>query len=647
MSWSTLKAKLRAAVLESLESRTLMSATPLVMGYLVDYKIGGGNTGFAENGSGAITTDNLNWKALKQVNYFSLEPDVSPAYPGGSTTSQGTSSDGHLQAATSSGYNPAVQLPNLVADANKHGVKTFVTIGGGDPGSIYDVDALVNSPSAYGTFAASLKSFCNTYGVSGVDLDWEPTAQGGFTVTSTQIENFGNLVKTIKADDPSLSLSADSLGDPVELSTAAGADTGKAAYELNSVAVQYLDTINVEAYPVTSESESDTIMNNWKAYVSGGKDLDGKTVSTPVSKLQYGLDVDDDTSNQPAKVIENKVDLTFKQGFGGLFIFEADASYANTALSRLGAEISKDSSTSTDGSGNTVSGSIKTSSGTGVAGITVYLDSNYNHKIDSSEPSTTTDASGNYSFSKMPNGAYVIRQILPSGDTQTSPASNAGIYVDGTGSSSFTNENFIDAVPATGKGNTASGSIKTAGAAGVAGVTVYLDSNYNHKIDGSELSTKTDASGNYSFSNIPSGAFVIRQILPSGDTQTSPSSNAGIYIDATGNSTFTNENFIDAVPAKSNANTASGSIKTKSGTGIAGVKVYLDINYNHKIDSNELFTTTNSSGNYSFSDIPDGAYVIRQILPSGVSQIAPTSNAGLYIDATGNSVFSNESFVDS
>ncbi len=60
---------------------------------------------------------------------------------------------------------------------------------------------------------------------------------------------------------------------------------------------------------------------------------------------------------------------------------------------------------------------------TPVSGATVYVDLNNNNVHDSNEPSATTGASGVYSFSDLVGRTYTIRQITPSGDAATSPAS--------------------------------------------------------------------------------------------------------------------------------------------------------------------------------------------------------------------------------
>ncbi|MFN9852315.1 MAG: putative Ig domain-containing protein, partial [Planctomycetota bacterium] len=59
---------------------------------------------------------------------------------------------------------------------------------------------------------------------------------------------------------------------------------------------------------------------------------------------------------------------------------------------------------------------------TAQSGWTVFLDANDNQRLDAGERSTTSDASGNYTFPNVAPGPYIVAEILKSDWAQTAPA---------------------------------------------------------------------------------------------------------------------------------------------------------------------------------------------------------------------------------
>ena len=57
----------------------------------------------------------------------------------------------------------------------------------------------------------------------------------------------------------------------------------------------------------------------------------------------------------------------------------------------------------------------------GLSGWIIYLDTNDNGVLDSEEPNTLTDSSGNYIFTNLVNGTYNVREVQQPGWTQTKP----------------------------------------------------------------------------------------------------------------------------------------------------------------------------------------------------------------------------------
>ncbi len=54
--------------------------------------------------------------------------------------------------------------------------------------------------------------------------------------------------------------------------------------------------------------------------------------------------------------------------------------------------------------------------------MTVYVDADDDRVLDAGEPSQLTDADGNYAFTQLQAGNYVVREIVPANYRQTFPA---------------------------------------------------------------------------------------------------------------------------------------------------------------------------------------------------------------------------------
>ncbi len=61
----------------------------------------------------------------------------------------------------------------------------------------------------------------------------------------------------------------------------------------------------------------------------------------------------------------------------------------------------------------------------GLEGITVYLDSNNNGTLDENEPTQITDETGQYKFTGLEAGTYIIREVVPTDYEQTYPIGQA------------------------------------------------------------------------------------------------------------------------------------------------------------------------------------------------------------------------------
>ncbi len=285
---------------------------------------------------------------------------------------------------------------------------------------------------------------------------------------------------------------------------------------------------------VDDGSNSTTSLDNYFAARSGNVDYDGRvsgdTNSFLIATLTYTVT---SLGTGAATDVNFRVAPSVEESYAGVWLQDGTAYREGTA----DANLLVGSPVVITGPATTATGSVAGTVTGGPAGETVYLDANNNSTPDSGELTTTTGSNGAYGFTNVPAGAYVVRQVVPSGYSQTSPGSNYGIHVTVAAGSNLTGENFTDKST----GGTVSGTVT----GGAVGQTIYLDANNDSSLDNGEASTVTASGGTYKFNNVPAGAYVVRQVLPSGTTQTTPGSGYGIHVTVNAGSSLTNENFTD------------------------------------------------------------------------------------------------------
>src|SRR6185437_16213012 len=168
---------------------------------------------------------------------------------------------------------------------------------------------------------------------------------------------------------------------------------------------------------------------------------------------------------------------------------------------------------------------------------------------------------------------------------------------------------------------------------------VFIDVNNNGKLDSGDISTTTNSSGVYTFSNLAAGTYTVRRAdTPGGYSYTEPV--AGFYsINLSAGQNVSGQDigvFLGSV--SNNKGSISGTVFNDSNhdgafdsgdTALSARKVFIDVNNNGKLDSGDISTTTNSSGVYTFSNLAAGTYTVRRAdTPGGYSYTEPV--AGFY-----------------
>ncbi|MBI5215324.1 MAG: hypothetical protein HY960_06185, partial [Ignavibacteriae bacterium] len=271
-----------------------------------------------------------------------------------------------------------------------------------------------------------------------------------------------------------------------------------------------------------------------------------------------------------------------------------------------------------------------------------FHDLNYNGARDANEPglagwlieaigpttdSVITDEKGMYQFFHLVPGTYVISEAQRPGWSQTFPASEKYFTTVFSGStidsidfgniqlSIITGTKFEDV-----NGN----SSREEDEPGLAGWTIHL-------VGPTMLDTVTDEKGNYSFSNLLPGSYIISEEPQTGWTQTFPNApnvyNLVVELGTVHNfKDFGNFKNISISGMKFEDEDGDG-VQDALESGLPGWTVTLEKN-------GSPFTsgTTGADGSYSFNDLGPGVYHVSEETQSGWTQTY--GNAGYTVTAT-------------
>jgi hypothetical protein len=191
--------------------------------------------------------------------------------------------------------------------------------------------------------------------------------------------------------------------------------------------------------------------------------------------------------------------------------------------------------------------------------------------------------------------------------------------------------------------------------------TIYLDLNHNNALDDGEPYDVTDSNGDYSFSNLPTGTYHVREVNREGWTQTVPGGDGTRIVNVLNsevkNVDFTN-NFTDdggnngqfsiagEVYHDNNAN--NGTLDEVDEDGLQTWVVYLDENGNNALDGDETSVNTDSNGNYLIEGLVAGCYTVREVTQADWVQTEPVVNDNEYNIGIGGAIWPcDEALVDS
>lgn len=296
----------------------------------------------------------------------------------------------------------------------------------------------------------------------------------------------------------------------------------------------------------------------------------------------------------------------------------------------------------------------------GLSGFTVqrYFDPNGDGNIADGtlQATTTTDASGNYSFSGLPAGSYVIVVVPPS------LLNKAWVEtVESTGGTTSLN-NQIPITVTVGqisgshdfgytKADTSSigdsvyfdfnaNGIQDATEAGIPNITVWLyndvdrDGGIDAGVDELLATTSTNGAGNYLFSSLPSGSYIVKVDTADADfpTDVTPTADPDVNAASIGDSVFLDSN--------------NNAVQNVGENGIARVVVnlYSDSDGSGTLNASDSLvasTTTDTNGNYLFTRLGAGRYFVdidETTLPTSALSLTTTDPASTLITLASSAV---------
>ena len=278
----------------------------------------------------------------------------------------------------------------------------------------------------------------------------------------------------------------------------------------------------------------------------------------------------------------------------------------------------------------------------GVSGVTVRL-----LRADGTPTglTTTTNGTGNYSFTNLAPGDYRVEFVAPTGraigkqdlgaDGTDSDANPTTGRTDIINLVSGETDNTIDAaivelgaltgrvwVDRDGDG------LEETGEASRAGITVNL---LNPDGTPTGRTTTTGADGTYLFNQVVAGSYRVEFIIPPGLKLTLPNVPGDDTIDSDPTSAAGITGLVNVVPATTTRDVDAGVYVPAS----LGDRVFLDLDADGIQDAGEVglanvtvkllgadgvtvlgTTTTNASGNYNFADLAPGAYGVQVVRPA-------------------------------
>ncbi|MEQ1825297.1 MAG: Ig-like domain-containing protein [Pirellula sp.] len=279
----------------------------------------------------------------------------------------------------------------------------------------------------------------------------------------------------------------------------------------------------------------------------------------------------------------------------------------------------------------------------GLAGWTMFVDANRDGILNTGEISTTTDTDGDYVLVSVPTGTAAIVEIPRDGYGPISSVSSGlfplegavtsrqvNVIASGTVTADFPNTLISVGTIQGNVWNDANGDgVRQATEVPLSGRPVFIDLNSDGIQNATEPVRTTDSAGAYSFVNIRSGSYLIKESMATGYISAVGRSNV-VNIFVPNASTITVDFFnliavLGSIRGTVFSDVNSDGVLTAPEPGISGWQVFVDINGNGILEATEPQAITDIFGSYLFPDLAYGLTTIRAVPRTGYTSTSPVS----------------------